>query len=74
MNVLISWIVLTPLFSAFFVGMAYMYSITRSPVSQKWFTIPALSAPFISFGITLYFFVTVNARCYAYHVSSVYVA
>jgi len=57
MNVLISWIVLVPLLSAFFIGLVYMYSITRSPVSKRWFTIPALSAPFISFGITLYFFV-----------------
>jgi NADH-quinone oxidoreductase subunit L len=56
MNVLVSWIVLVPLLSSFFVGLAYLYSITRSPLSKAWFTVPALSAPFVSFGITLYFF------------------
>ena len=56
MNYLLSWIVLIPLISSVFVGLAYLYSITQKPLSKTWFTIPALSAPFVSFGIGLYFF------------------
>ncbi len=57
MNFLISFIVLIPLASAFFMGLLYMYSITRSPIPKGWFTLPALSAPLMSFGISVYFFV-----------------
>lgn len=58
MNYLLSWIVLIPLISSVFVGLAYLYSITQKPLSKTWFTIPALSAPFVSFGIGLYFFLS----------------
>lgn len=56
MNYLLSWIVLIPLLSSAFVGVAYIYSITRNPLHKAWFTMPALSAPLLSFGIALYFF------------------
>ncbi len=56
MNFLLSWMVLIPLLSSGFVGLAYLYSITKKPLNKAWFSIPALSAPVLSFGIALYFF------------------
>lgn len=56
MSFLLAWIVLVPLASSLFIGGAYLYSITQKRLHTLWFSIPALSAPFISFGIALYFF------------------
>lgn len=56
MNILLAWIVLIPLISAVFVGVAYMYSITKRPISKLWFTLPALSAPFLSFALGVVLF------------------
>ncbi|MBV5279368.1 MAG: NADH-quinone oxidoreductase subunit L, partial [Campylobacteraceae bacterium] len=49
MNAALAWIILIPLCSSVFIGLAYMYSITKCSISKLWFTIPALSAPFLSF-------------------------
>ena len=60
MSFLLAWIVLIPLFSSFFIGLAYLYSITQKKLSNAWFTIPALSAPFLSFGIGFYYLLRLN--------------
>ena len=57
MNFLLAWIVLIPLCSSLFVGLAYLYSITCKRLSSVWFTAPALSAPFLSLAIGIYFFI-----------------
>ena len=64
MNTLLAWIVLIPLISAVFVGVAYMYSITKRPISKLWFTLPALSAPFLSFALGVVLFREIlDANC-----------
>lgn len=55
-NFLLSWIILAPLFSACFLGLAYLYSIKVAKLPRIVFTLPALSAPLISFFIALMFF------------------
>lgn len=57
MNFLLAWIVLIPLSSSLFIGLAYLYSITYKRLSHVWFTIPALSSPFLSLMIGVYFLV-----------------
>lgn len=49
MSVVLAWIVLAPLFSSLLIGLLYMISITKMPLSKVWFTIPALLSPLISF-------------------------
>ena len=49
MSFLLAGIVLSPLCSSALIGLVYMYAITQKPVSKLWFTIPALSAPLLSF-------------------------
>ncbi len=56
MSFLLAWIVLIPLVSSLFVGAAYLFSVTHKKLSSRWFTLPALSAPFLSFAIGGYFF------------------
>jgi len=59
MSVLLPWIVLTPLFSSVLIGLLYLYSITQKRIALKWFTIPALLAPAISFILGVSAFVEV---------------
>lgn len=68
MSFLLVWIVLIPLFSSLFIGVAYLYSITQKKLSNVWFTIPALSAPAFSFGIGVYFLLQLidNATSFIY--------
>lgn len=56
MSFLLAWIVLIPLCSSALLGLLYLYSITQRPLRRAWFTTFALSAPFASFGIGVYFF------------------
>lgn len=43
MSLLLALIVLTPLLSSVLIGLLYLYSITQKRLSNRWFTIPALS-------------------------------
>lgn len=53
MSVILAFIVLAPLLSSVLIGLLYMFSITKKPLRKRWFTIPALFAPFISFVLGL---------------------
>lgn len=55
MSFLLAWIILIPLLSACFLGLLYLYSIKIKKVANIFFTIPALSAPFLSFLIGVFF-------------------
>lgn len=57
MSFLLAWIVLIPLLSSLLIGLLYLYSIKKQPLSKWCFTLPALSAPFASFGLGVYFFI-----------------
>ena len=49
MSALLAGIVLAPLISSVLVGLLYMFSITQRPIAQRWFTLPALLSPCVSF-------------------------
>lgn len=68
MSALLAWIVLIPLFSSIFIGLAYLYSITKRPLSKAWFTIPALSAPLLSFmlGVKLFWEIGQSNQVFLY--------
>ena len=55
-NYLLSWIVLAPLLGSVVLGLLYLYSIKISKINNKYFTIIAVSTPFISLAIGLAFF------------------
>ena len=57
MSFLLAWIVLAPLISSAFIGLCYVYSITKRKLPSLCFTLPALSAPFVSFALGGYFFI-----------------
>lgn len=48
-SAILAWIVLAPLLSSVLIGALYLYSITQKKLAQKWFSIPALLSPAISF-------------------------
>ncbi|MDD3344308.1 MAG: NADH-quinone oxidoreductase subunit L [Sulfurospirillaceae bacterium] len=68
MNFFLALIILIPFISSMFIGIAYMYSIVKSPISRLWFTIPALSAPMVSFilGLVLFLGLHNGAEDYVY--------
>ena len=66
MSYFLALIVLIPFISAALIGTAYLYSVTKRPISRLWFTIPALSAPLISFGLGVMFFLKLNSGNDAY--------
>ena len=49
MSIILSWIILAPLFSSILVGFLYLYSITKKPLNKAFFTVPALLSPALSF-------------------------
>ncbi|WP_333803261.1 NADH-quinone oxidoreductase subunit L [Sulfurospirillum sp.] len=59
MSAILAAIVLAPLLSSVLIGLLYMVSITKMPLSKRWFTIPALLSPLISFilGVSAFLYV-----------------
>lgn len=55
MSYLLSYIVLIPVLSAILLGALYLYSIKVKKLPNILFTIPALSAPLVSFFIASFF-------------------
>ncbi|MDD2383864.1 MAG: NADH-quinone oxidoreductase subunit L [Sulfurospirillaceae bacterium] len=66
MNYYLALIVLIPLFSSMLIGLVYIYSVKISSLSRLWFTIPALSAPLISFVIGAILFLGLKGGANAY--------
>jgi len=58
---LIAWIVLSPLLSSVIVGLLYLYSIKINKIPNLVFSIFALSSPFISFLLGIYFFLQLDS-------------
>ncbi|AOO64296.1 NADH-quinone oxidoreductase subunit L [Sulfurospirillum halorespirans] len=67
MSALLAGIVLAPLLSSVLIGLLYMLSITKIPLAKKWFTLPALFAPFLSFCFGLVAFLEVAKSGVALH-------
>lgn len=67
MSALLAGIVLAPLLSSVLIGLLYMLSITKMPLAKKWFTLPALLAPFLSFVFGVIAFLEVAESGVALH-------
>jgi NADH-quinone oxidoreductase subunit L len=53
MSVILALIVLSPLLSSSLIGFLYLLSITKRAVDKRWFSLFALFAPAVSFGLSL---------------------
>ena len=67
MSALLAGIVLAPLLSSVLIGLLYMMNITKIPLAKKWFTLPALFAPFLSFVFGVIAFLEVAKSGVALH-------
>ena len=67
MSAILAGIVLAPLLSSVLIGLLYMFSITKIPLHKRWFTLPALLSPLISFILGLGAFLYVATYDVALH-------